>query len=51
MNLLTKYKETHRVREWTYGCQGEGWEEEIIREFGNGHKHTAIFIFIFIYLF
>ena len=38
MNLLTKYKETHRLRKQTYGCQEEGimgvWE---------GHVHTAIF--------
>ena len=31
MNLLTKQKETHRVREWIYGYRGEG---EILREFG-----------------
>ena len=24
MNLLTKQKETHRLRQQTYGCQGEG---------------------------
>ena len=24
MNLLTKQKQTHRLREWAYGCQGEG---------------------------
>ena len=29
MNLLTKQKETHRLRKRTYGCQGE-W---IVREF------------------
>ena len=23
MNLFTKQKETHRLRKWTYGCQGE----------------------------
>ena len=27
-------KQTHRLREWTYGFQGEGWREGIIREFG-----------------
>ena len=31
---LTKEKETHRLREWIYGCQGEGWEEGTVREFG-----------------
>ena len=30
MNLFTKQKETHRLRKWTYGCQGE----RIVREFG-----------------
>ena len=37
MNLFTKWKQTkqiHRLREQTYGCQGEGWEEGIVREFG-----------------
>ena len=29
INELSKQKETHRLREWTYGCQGEG----IVREF------------------
>ena len=24
-NELTKQKETHRLRERTYGCQAEGW--------------------------
>ena len=30
MNLFTKQKETHRLREGTDSCQGEG----IVREFG-----------------
>ena len=30
MKLLTKQKETHRLRKWTYGCWGEG----IVRDFG-----------------
>ena len=30
MGLLTKEKQTHRLREWTYGCCGE----EIVREPG-----------------
>ena len=30
INLLTKYKEMHRLRKLTYGCWGEG----IVREFG-----------------
>ena len=29
MNLLTKQKETHRLRKQTYGCLGEG----TVREF------------------
>ena len=36
MNLLRKQKETHRLIEWNYGCQGEGIDWE-------GHVHTAIF--------
>ena len=24
MNLFTEQKQTHRYREWTCGCQGEG---------------------------
>ena len=35
-NEFTKQKETHRLREWIYGCQGEGWGEGIVREFGIG---------------
>ena len=30
MNLLTRQKETHRLRKQTYGCWGEG----IVRDFG-----------------
>ena len=34
MNLLTKQKETHRLRKLTYGCQGgEGLGEGMVREF------------------
>ena len=29
INLLTKQKESHRLRKWTYGCEGGG----IVREF------------------
>ena len=29
-----KQKETHRLREWIYGCQGEGWGDGIFREKG-----------------
>ena len=34
MNLFTKQKQTHRLRERTYGYQGQGWGEGIVREFG-----------------
>ena len=34
MNLLTKQKESHRLRKQTYGFQGEEWGERIIRVFG-----------------
>ena len=30
MNLLTKQKETHRLRKQTHGCQGEG----IVKDLG-----------------
>ena len=33
INLRSKQKETHRLREWTYGYQGEVCD---------GHVHTAI---------
>jgi len=33
-NLFTKQEQTHRLREQTYGCQGSGWGEGIVREFG-----------------
>ena len=29
MNLFTKQKQTHRHREWVYGCQGGGMDWEI----------------------
>ena len=28
MNLVTTQKETHRLREQTYGCQEEGWGKD-----------------------
>ena len=34
INLFTKQKHTHRLREQTYGYQGEGWGEGIVRQFG-----------------
>ena len=35
INLFTKQKKTHRLREQTYGCWGKGWGEGRVREFGN----------------
>ena len=32
MNLFTKHKQTHRLKEWTYGYQG--WKGAIDWEFG-----------------
>ena len=43
MSLLTKQKETHRLREWTYGCQGEGCGGRDSQGVWDGHVHTAIF--------
>ena len=40
MNLLTKQKETHRLRKWTYGC----WSEGIVFGLWEGYVHTAVFI-------
>ena len=34
MNLFTKEKQTHRLREWIYGYRGEGWEGGIDWELG-----------------
>ena len=39
MNLVTKQKDTHRLRERTYGCQGK----RIVREIEMDIVHTAIF--------
>ena len=33
-NLLTKQKQTHRLREQAYGCWGKGRRAGIVREFG-----------------
>ena len=45
MNLLEKQKETHRLRERTYGCRGEGWGVGERDSWGvwDGHVHTGIF--------
>ena len=34
MSMLTKQKETHRLRERIHGCQGKGRWWGIVREFG-----------------
>ena len=34
LNIFTKQKQTHRLRENTYGGQGEGEGEGIVGEFG-----------------
>ena len=39
MNLFTKQKETHRLRKWTSGCQGEG----TVRDFGKV-KYTLLYL-------
>ena len=41
-NELTKQKKTHRLREQTYGCLGEGWGKGIIKEFGM-KMHTLLY--------
>ena len=43
MNLFTEQKQIHRLREWTHGYQGEGWEEGIVREFGIG-MYTLLYL-------
>ena len=43
MNLLKKQEQTHRLREKTYGCWGEGWGEGIVKRVWDGHVHSAIF--------
>ena len=34
VNVLTKQKETYRLKEQSYGCWGKGWAQGIVREFG-----------------
>ena len=40
---LTKQKETHRLREWTYGCWGKEWREGVVREFGID-RYTLLYL-------
>ena len=47
MNLFTKQKETHRLRERIYSCKvwgvvGECWGEGIVREFETDMNHCYI---------
>ena len=42
MNLFIKQKETHRLRERTYGCWVEGQGKGQLGS-GDGHGHTAAF--------
>ena len=41
MNLPTKQKTTHRLRERTYECWGAGWEKK--QGVWEGQVHTAVF--------
>ena len=43
MDLFTKKKHTHRLRVGTYGCQGEGWGNGIVREFGMD-RYTLLYL-------
>ena len=43
MNLLTKQKQAHRLREGTYGYQGERTARRDSQGVWNGHVHSAIF--------
>ena len=42
MNLFTRQKQIHRLREQTHGCWGKGWEEGI-----GGLGWTLLYIVIF----
>ena len=44
MNLFTKQKQTHRLREWTYGHQGGKDGGRDSQGVWDGHGHTAVFI-------
>ena len=37
----TKQKQTHRLREWTYGFQREGWRKGIVRGLGWTCRHCC----------
>ena len=42
MKLFTKQKQTHRLREQTYGCQQEGWGAGIVKKLGWTGTHGYI---------
>ena len=43
MNLFTKQKQTHRLREQIYGCQRGRVRWRDSKRVWKGHVHTAIF--------
>ena len=43
MNLVTKQKQTPRLREQTYSCQGEEWGGMIVQEFGMD-RYTLLYL-------
>ena len=42
MNLLTKQKQTHRLKEWICGYWGQAEEKGMLRSWDR-HEYTAIF--------
>ena len=46
MNLFTKQKQTHRLREQTYDYRGEGCRGGIVREFGIDKKKKKVYHYI-----
>ena len=42
MNLFTKQKQTHRLREQTYGYRGEGWGKRKLGSLGLTCTHCYI---------
>ena len=41
--LLTKKQKAYRLRAGTYGCQGKGWREGMIRHLGMG-MYTLLYL-------
>ena len=46
MILLTKQKQTHRLREGIYDCCAEGWGEGMVREFGGEWIHVYVWLIL-----